>query len=317
MVALGEERASAVLGALGEAEAAEIAAEVLELGPVSAEDIAFALGELGAQLNTIHAARAPGEQYTRTLLSRAFGPAAAGRIIEDITRPAQFAWLADADPDVASRVLAAEPPSTIALALAHLSPKAGARLLTRLPDGLRADVAVRVASLDGVDVETVDTVDSALRERVGVTLRAQVRRVAGTEVLAEMLSAAPRAAEETVVSFLQDKDPDLARKVRAAMFTFEDLTQLPGRDLQKVLSQVEVGDLALSLSGASSEVTAAVEANLSERARANLEEEISFLQSVRPADVRAAQEKVMETVRRLEAESEISIPRAGDEEDET
>lgn len=316
LVALGEDRAASVLSALGESEAAQIAVEVLRLGPVSAEEIAFALTELSSQLDTIHAATAPGEQFARSVLSRAFGPGPAGRILEDITRPDEFSWLSEADPDVASRVLASEPPATIALALAHLDPKAAAKLLTRLPSEIRTEVAVRIACLDAVDVETVSTVDSALRERVGVTLRAQVRRVAGTEVLAGMLSSAPRAAEETVVAYLQEKDPEMARKVRSAMFTFEDLPSLLARDLQKILSQVEVGDLAVAVSGSSPAAAEAVKSNLSERARDNLEEEISYLQGVRPSDVRTAQENIMEVVRRMEAEGEINLPRAGDEEDE-
>lgn len=316
LVALGEERAANVLSALGETESTLLAAEVLALGPVSADDIGQALVELGSQLNTIHAATAPGEQFTRSMLATAFGAAAAGRIMEDITRPAQFAWLASADPDVAGRVLAAEPPSTIALALAHLDAKAGARLLTRLPESIREEVALRVASLEGVDVETVATVDAALRERVGTTLRAQVTRVDGAEVLAGMLSAAPRSAEESLIASLQGIDPELARRIRAAMFTFEDLKILPSRDLQKILSQVETGDLSLAVYAATEETREAVMSNLSERARENLEEEISYLQNVRPSASRAAAEKVMEVVRRLEAENEIELPREGDDETE-
>lgn len=316
LVALGEDRASAVLSALGEAEAAEVAGEVMKLGPVSAEEITQALAYLGQQMDTIHASTAPGEPFTRGILSRAFGPATAGRILEDLTRPARFEWLATADADVASRVLAAEPPSTIALALAHLDAKAAARLLTRLPEPVRADVALRVAHLDAVDSDTVETVDLALRERVGTTLRAQVNRVSGTDILAEMLSASPRSAEESLVSHLEGTDPDLAGRVRAAMFRFEDLTLLTSRDLQKVLSQVEIGDLARSVYGARQEVSETIMSNVSERARANLEEEISFLQNLRPTEVRAAQENIMQVVRRLDAEGEIQIPRPGDDEED-
>lgn len=316
LVALGEERAGVLLSALGETEAYELAGEVLRLGPVTAEEVTLALVELGEQLNSVHAAGAPGEAFTRGMLSKAFGGPTAGRIIDDLTRPAEFSWLADADPDVAARVLAAEPPSTVALALAHLDAKAGARLLTRLPDSMRSEVAMRVAALDAVDVDTVSTVDAALKERVGVTLRAQVQRMSGTNVLAGMLTASPRSAEESMVTHLQAVSPDLARKVRAAMFRFDDLPVLATRDLQKVLSNVEVGDLALAVSGAHPDTVAAVAANLSERARANLEEEISFLVNTRPSEVRAAQEKIMTSVREMESLKEITIPRAGDDEED-
>lgn len=316
LVALGEERAAALLSALGEEESAVLAREVLSLGPVSADEIADAISYLEGQLDTIHAATAPGETFTRSMLTHAFGAAVAGRIVTDLTRPDPFAWLAQADPDVASRVLAAEPPSTIALALAHLDAKSGSRLLTRLPDTLQADVALRVARLDAVDMTTVETVDAALRERVGTTLRAQVQRVSGTNVLAGMLAASPRSAEETMVNRIQGVNPELARKIRSAMFRFEDLATLNSRELQKLLSQVEIGDLAIALSTASDDITEALAGNLSERARENLTEEISFLQSVRPSEVRAAQERIMVVVRDLEAQKELVIPRAGDDDED-
>jgi len=314
LVALGENLAATVLRELGEAQSYALAQAMLELGPVSADEIRRVLAELAGQLNTIHSTSAPGEAFTRAVLSSAFGVPAAGRILEDVTRPEPFAWLADADPDIAGRVLSAEPPATIALALAHLDPKTGAKLLTRLPEATRTQVAIRVAQLDSVDETTVLTVDSALRERVGVSLRAPVRRMQGANTLAGMLTAAPRSAEESVISVLEGQDPNLARMVRAAMFTFDDLAGLPNRDLQKILSQVEIGDLALAVATVKPETRATVEGNLSERARENLTEEISYLQSPRPADVRAAQEKVLEVVRRLESEKAIVLPRAGDDE---
>lgn len=317
LVALGEDRAAQVLNTLNEREAFELASEVLSLGPVTAEEITAVLLELTDQLDSVHAASAPGEQYTRSMLAKAFGSPTAARILEELTRPPMFAWLADADPDVASRVLAEEPPSTIALALAHLDAKSGAKLLTRLPEHLRADVALRVATLDAVDTDTISTVDAALRERVGTTLRAQVQRVHGTSVLAGMLSATPRSAEEVLIDHLQVRNPDLAHKVRSAMFRFDDLPQLSNRDLQKILSQIEVGDLAIALSSAKPDTTETLMNNLSERARANLEEEISFLQNLRASDVRHAQEKIMETVRQLETDKEIVIPRAGDEDEDS
>jgi flagellar motor switch protein FliG len=316
LVALGEERAAAVLSELGETEGAELAATMMGLGPVTAEEITDALEALAISLDRISAASAPGERYTKAVLSRAFGTSAADRIVGDLTRPEPFLWLADADADVAGRVLSAEPPATIALALAHLGPKTGAKLLTRLPEPLRSDVAVRVATLSSVDDETVRTVDFALRERVGVTLRAPVKHIPGADVLAGMLSAASKKAEQSVIARLGEANPKLAAQVRAAMFTFDDLVSLPNRDLQRILSQVEVGDLAVALFSSAEDIRATVENNLSERARANLQEEASYLNGVRPADVRAAQARILDEVRRLEAEGTIVLPRLGDDDAE-
>ena len=316
LVALGEERAAAVLAELGEAESRDLAHAMISLGPVSAIEITDALDALAVSLDRVSASTAPGEGYTRAVLSRAFGPGVADNIVASLTRPEPFAWLAEADADVAGRVLSAEPPATIALALAHLDSRSGARLLTRLTEPLRSEVAVRIANLASVDDDTVRTVDEALRERVGVTLRAPVRHIAGAGVLAGMLSAAPRGAEKTVIAKINQQSPVLAEQVRAALFTFDDLVRLPSRDLQKILSQIEVGELATALANSPDALRDTVSGNLSERARENLQEESSYLSNVRSTDVRAAQTRILEAVRQLEADEVIVLPRPGDDEDD-
>src|SRR5205814_1397061 len=98
----------------------------------------------------------------KDMLVRALGSEVGNAMGDELDVPTPFAWLEDADPDAAGRALSSEPAGAVALALAHLSPRTAARLLTRLPIEDQGPVATRIAGLGAVHPETVKHVDTAL-----------------------------------------------------------------------------------------------------------------------------------------------------------
>jgi flagellar motor switch protein FliG len=210
--------------------------------------------------------------------------------------------------------MSVEPPGVVALALAHLPARAAARILGKLPEALRTEVATRVANLSTVHPMTVVEVDAALRARVASVLAAEVVPVAGPSVLAEILSFTGRDAERQVLTALTESAPDLAEQVRAALFTFEDVAALEPRALQTLLKGVETRELAVALKNADEQVLSKILGNLSERARESLLEEIDLLASVRSAEIDAARKSIVQTARRLEEEGTLVIARPDEDE---
>ena len=314
LVALGAERAASLLKDLDESEVKAIAAEVTALGPVSPEEVRATLQELHGGLTDVSTLPPPGSRFARDLLVRALGEEQGELLAAQVETPPPFAWLTDADAVQASQALSVEPPSVVALALAHLPARAAARILTRLSDQLRTDVATRIANLSTVHPETVLEVDSALRTRVGSVLAAEVVPVAGPGVLAEILAFTGRDAEKSVMTSLTETSPDLADQVRAALFTFDDVAALEPRALQTLLKGVDTRELAVALKNADEQVLSRILGNLSERAREGLLEEIDLLTSVRGAEVDAARKAIVQTARRLEEEGSLVIARP-DEDD--
>jgi flagellar motor switch protein FliG len=313
LVALGAERAALLLKDLDEAEVKAVAAEVTALGAVSPDEVRTTLQELHGGLADVSTLPPPGSRFARDLLVRTLGEEQGERMAAQVETPPAFSWLAHADPVQAAQALSVEPPGVVALALAHLPARAAARMLTRLPDQLRSDVATRIANLATVHPETVLEVDSALRARVGSVLAAEVVPVAGPGVLAEILAFTGRDAEKSVMTALTETSPDLADQVRAALFTFDDVAALEPRALQTLLKGVETRELAVALKGADEQVLSKILGNLSERARDGLLEEIDLLTSVRSAEVEAARKSIVQTARRLEEEGVLVIARPDDE----
>jgi flagellar motor switch protein FliG len=313
LVALGPERAATILRSLGEPQARRLAAEVAALGPVDPNEVRTSLTTLVRSLGSPQVLPAPGPRMARDLLVRALGPEAGAAASEGLDVPAPFAWLEDADPEAAGRALASEPAGVVALALAHLSPRAAARLLTRLPAQAQAPVATRIAALGAVHPETVKHVDTALRSRVAELLKTEVRRVDGPELLAGLLAKTPSEASRELLQAVAAVDPELAAATRDRLFTFEDLCALEARTLQVVLRAVDGKQLAVALRNLPQEIVDTVLANLSERARESLVEEMDLLGNVKATDIQAARAAAVAAARQLEDEGSVGLAREADE----
>lgn len=313
LVALGPERAAQVLRGLPEEDVRELASAVAALGPVTPEEVRATLAELARGIASVPLLPAPGKRFAADLLVRALGPDRGGELAAELDVPEPFAWLAEADPDAAAKALAGEPVGAVALALAHVEPRAAAALLVRLPEHERPVVAARIAALGAVHPESVRQVEAALRARVADVLGSQVRRVHGPEVLANVLAKTGRDTSRALLQALADTSPELADATRDALFTFDDVCAMEPRALQVLLRGVDTRELAVALSASSSAQKNAVLANLSERARETLLEEIDLLRGVRAADVATARAVVVATARRLEEEGAVVLTRGGDE----
>ena len=313
LVALGPERASALLRGLDEDEVTQLAREIAELGEVSADELRATVAELDRGLRVITRLPAPGKRFARELLVQALGTDRGAVACRELDRPAPFAWLAQADPDTAATALAGEPPAALALALAHVDAKVAAALLVRLPEERRSQVATRLACLGTVHPEVLREVEQGLQARVDDVLSSPTLLLEGPKVLAEVLSKAGRDAAKSMLQALALVDPELAEQVRAQLFTFEDLCGLEARTMQVLLRDVDMRQLAIAIATGTDDVKQRFLSNLSERARETLSEEIDLAGSSRAKDIAEARATVVATARRLEEEGTIVLSRDDDD----
>jgi flagellar motor switch protein FliG len=109
---------------------------------------------------------------------------------------------------------------------------------------------------------------------------------------------------------LEKRNPELGQAIRQKMFTFEDLALLDSASLQKIMREVDMRDLAVTLKTASEKLKAALLSVISKRAAATVNEEISFLGPIKKRDIEAAQLRIIDSVRQLETEGEIDLSSA-------
>lgn len=211
------------------------------------------------------------------------------------------------DPDQLVEMIKDEHPQTIAVIIVHLKPESGCAVLSRLPDNLRVEVAMRIARLDKVLSGMVIEIGRVFEDLMKKKKTSVMHKTGGVTHLAELLNMADGSAGEQLLNEIEEVNPDLAAQIKQMMFIFEDLVLVDDRGMQKVLRRVETSKLSLALKGASEEVKQKIFKNMSERAGVMLREEIESIGAVRMKDVEEAQQTITKIIQELEAKSEIII----------
>ena len=224
-----------------------------------------------------------------------------------------FDVLAPMEPKVLADFTKSEHPQTIALILAHLEPGKAGEVLAGLPEGLQSDVILRLAQLETVPSSAVKTVAEALEDQVQSVGHVE-RRLGGVEMAATILNQTGRSVEKSVLSRIEETDPELSDQIKQDMFTFEDLIKVDDRGIQEILKEITSQELAIALKAASEEIKEKTFQNMSERAAEMLKEDIEALGPMRLSEVEKAQRAVTRAALRLEGEGKIVVGgRGGDE----
>ena len=103
---------------------------------------------------------------------------------------------------------------------------------------------------------------------------------------------------------IEERNPELGQQIRQKMFTFEDVATLDTPVLQRVLREVDLRDLAVALKTASDSLKGALLSAVSKRAAETVQEEMSFMGPLKLRDIEAAQMRIIELVRKSEADNE-------------
>jgi len=262
--------------------------------------------------------REGGLEYARAILLESMDPSSAERVLGKIQTHVQktpFSFLQKAESDNLLTFIQDEHPQTIALILCHMAHYKAAEILGGLPTQKQVEVIKRIANMEQTNPEVVRDVEKGLESRLSNLLMQSSEKPGGVETVAEMLNLADRAAEKTIMEALEQDDPDLVEEIRRLMFVFEDVLLVNDKGIQAVLKEVDNDELSLALKTASEELREKMFANMSERAVALIKEDMEYMGPVRVSDVEAAQQRIVDIVRRLEDAGEIIIAGRGGESD--
>ena len=207
-----------------------------------------------------------------------------------------------------------EHPQTIAIILIHLKTAVASDVVANLPDEIKTDVAVRIATLEKVNADMIDEVNDVFKDILKNKKSSVANISGGIDRLAEILNETDEISSELILTEIEDSDAEMAAQIKQKMFVFEDLVLVDDRGFQKLLRKVETMELAIALKAASEEVKEKVFKNMSERAGAMLREEMEDLGPVRMNEVSDAQMTITSIIQEMEAKGEIIISgRRGEE----
>jgi flagellar motor switch protein FliG len=310
---LGPDSAAQILKHFAEHEMESVITEMNKLELISHEvqnQVLREFAEVAVQAST---SVAGGAEIVRLTLEKAVGQQRAASIVNrngsgsqavstEVLRP-----IVDADPRELFNAIKTEHPQTIALLTSYLPPETASAFLNQCPVELRDQIVERLAMLQPTPIEVIEKIATILSRKLGVKATRAISETGGVKSAATLLNAVDRTMSKTVLTSIEERNPDLSKSIRAKMFTFDDMTRLDNPALQKVMREVDTRDLAVSLKKCSFQVKSALLGAISKRAAETVKEEISFLGNLKAKEIEAAQTRIVDIVRRLEGEGEIDL----------
>jgi flagellar motor switch protein FliG len=200
-----------------------------------------------------------------------------------------------------------EHPQTMAIVMIHLKTGVASEVLSKMPDEIKTDVALRIAGMEKVIGSMVDEVNEVFKDILKNKKTSVASVSGGVDRLAEILNQADEISSELILNEIEESQPELAAQIKQKMFIFEDLILVDDRGFQKLLRRVETKELAIALKAASEEVKQKVYKNMSERASEMLREEMETLGPVRMKEVSDAQQTITAIIQEMEAKGELII----------
>jgi flagellar motor switch protein FliG len=259
-----------------------------------------------------------GIDYAREILEKAVGKTRATGLmnkLESSLITSGFNLLKSIDPKQLVQFIQNEHPQTISLILTQLTPNQSSAILSELPPELQSEVALRIATMEKISPEIVKQIESTLEAHFATSVMRDLSVSGGAKAIADILNLVETSSEKNILQTLDAENSELAAEIKNMMFVFDDLVLLDDRSVQRLLKEVETKDLSIALKAASDEVKNKIYSNVSERVSVMIKEEMEFMGPMRLSDVESAQQRIVESIRRLEEEGQIVISGRGGKED--
>ena len=312
IMAIGEERAAQMFQRMDNEEIKYISQAMATLTSQKSEVVEELLVLFVSQFSSTGSVIGGFENMER-LLGSAMSSERAAEIMGDIRGPAgRTMWdkLAHIQEVTLASYLKNEYPQTIAVVLSKIVPDHAARVLTELPEKVANEVVARMLSGEPVKKEILKTIETTLSKEFMANLSRTSRRDSH-EMMAEIFNSFDRSTEGRLMAGLEEIDKEGAEKIKALMFTFEDLMKLDPGGVQTLLRDVNKDDLAIGLKGATPDLHDLFFGNMAERAGNILREEMESTGPVRLKDVEEAQARIVAKAKELSEKGDIVIPEGG------
>jgi flagellar motor switch protein FliG len=301
---------------MGDDEIKEVSQVMSSLGPVTSTLVEKLLVEFVSLISSTGSLVGSYES-TERLLTRFLPNERVSVVMEEIRGPAgRTMWdkLANVSESVLANYLKNEYPQTVAVVLSKIKPEHAARVLAALPEEFGLEVVMRMLRMEAVQKDILDKVEMTLRTEFMSNLARTSKRDAH-EMMAEIFNNFDRQTEGRFLTSLEERNRESAERIKALMFTFEDLSKLDPGSVQTLLRSVEKDKLALALKGASDTLRDLFFSNMSERAGKLLREDMEAMGPVRLKDVDEAQMAMVNMAKELAAKGEIIIAEAKGEDE--
>lgn len=317
MLAIGQERSSAILKSLQEHEVRDISVAMSSLGAVKAEVVEAVCNEFSRSVE-VPEGLVGSYETTEEYLRRALPAEMVEQIMEDIRGPSGrsvWAKMGNMPETALANYLRNEQPQTVAVILSYIAPAHVARVLTLFPEEFATDIIVRMLHMTPVSREVLESLETTLRRELITAFGRSTKRDSYAFV-AEVYNNFDRKTEATLTEQLGTRSIEDMEKVNKLKFTFDDLKRLTPDDMMTVVAAINRdGDmkskLPLALKGANPNIRKLFFDCMSKRSAGILTDEISGLGAVRMRDAETAQMELINYIKELANDGEVDLSPGG------
>jgi flagellar motor switch protein FliG len=312
LVLIGDSASAELIKQLSDDEVQLVSREIARIRTITSEQAESILEEFYEMVVAKDFVVKGGIDYAKKLLINAFGPEVAKKMLDRLVKAlgndvANLDILQKADPQQLAKFVHSEHPQTIALVLSHLNPSQAAALLASLPPGMRADVALRMASLDQISPEIISKIANIIGEKLQALGEFSRQSYGGVRAVAEMFNRLDSVTSKEILEVIEEKNGPLVETIRHLMFVFEDLLLIDQNGVKEILARIDRKVLTIALKGTSDQLRNHFLEGMSQRGSEMLKEDMESLGPIKVRDVEAAQQQIIALVRQLEGEGVINL----------
>ncbi len=316
LLTLGEQEAAQVLKHMGAKEVQRVGAAMAHLAQVTREEVKSILTEFSTGVESQTSVGVGVDEFLRKVLIDALGEEKAANVIEriNINRSSKgleaLKWM---DSRAVAELIRLEHPQIIAIVLAYLDPDQSAEILQQLPGGLRADVVMRIATLDGVQPTALSELDDVMAKQFAGKSTGKTSVLGGAKAAANIVNFLDPSQESALMEQITAADQTLAARIQDLIFIFDNLVDVDDRGMQELLRQVPSDKLLIALKGTDETLKQKIFKNMSQRAAEMLRDDLEARGPVRLSEVEAAQKEILATARKLAEAGTIALGGKGEE----
>lgn len=317
LFALGEDRAASVLRHIEPKEVQIIGfamARLSDISPLMVDDV---LEEVIIAVKNLTSLGIESDGYIRKMLVQALGEEKASGIIERIFVSSggrgieQLKWM---DALSISDLVRLEHPQIGAIILSLLGSDKAAEVMLRLPENVRSDLLVRIATMQGVQPAALRELDDIMEKQLSGSETVKATTIGGVDAAANILNFMDGAASNLLLARVSENNADLALKIQDKMFVFEDIASMSAGAMQTLLREIPTGQLLLALRGATEELKEKIFSNMSKRAAEILRDDLESSPPAKLSEVEWAQKDILGIVKQLADTGQIQLGSDSDDE---
>ena len=302
LFSLGEERAAAVLKHIEPKDVQVIGfamARLADISPIMVDDV---LEEIIVAIKNLSSLGIESDGYIRKMLVQALGEEKATCIIERIFFSSggkcidQLKWM---DTLSVADLVRLEHPQIGAIILSLLGSDKASEVMAKLPENIRSDLLIRIATMQGVQPSALRELDEIMEKQLSGSETVKATVLGGIDVAANILNFMDGIASSVVLAKVSENDAELALKIQDKMFVFEDLGSMSASAMQTVLREIQTGQLLLALRGATDNLKDKIYSNMSKRAADILKDDLEASPPAKLSEVELAQKEILSIVKGL------------------